>query len=332
MNKKNKISEVALDLYNYMPDLCWMTAANLAKAIRVRKAEIRALLDELEEARLVDIFLFKNGKRSNPRRLIKKVKKRKPKTYPNLLNAIYIGFPIYGFDRNSTIEVYLKSNLPVFPFEPLGKRPVIDVYSWSKLNIETKLDFFFNNPSLNIGLRIPRDICVIDLDTKTEGWTNLSGFQETLTVSTARGFHYYFQSDSVVNVTTAGILPNIDTRCKGSFVVIPPSKHRSGGSYEWFNINKPQSLPIQFRRAWREAHFKTNKSSGGFHFNEGIIHEGSRNQTLWRYGRSLRARGFCFSEIEEALILANREYCLPSLPAMELNKLIKHIWEFGNLN
>lgn len=332
MIKKNEVSETAIKLFNFMPNSCWMTAANLAKGVHVRKARISVLLDELEEARLIDIHFFQNGRRSNPKRVIKKINKTSSKSFPILLNAIIIGFPTQTPDRNSAIEIYLKKNLPVFPFEPFGKRPVIDVYSWKQLNLNEKIKFFLNNSSLNVGLRIPKNICVIDVDTKSNDWTNLSEFQETLSVSTARGFHYYFLSDTIVNVTSAGVLPNIDTRCKGSFVVIPPSQHKDGISYEWYNYKRIQSFPIKFRREWREAYFKRPGGKNGFQFNGRVIPKGTRNDILWRYGRSLRAKGFNYFEIEDALYTTNREKCLPKLSSLKLDKLIQHIWEHENRN
>lgn len=327
MTNKIDVSEAAIELYNLLPDPCWMTAANLAKNIQVRKSRISVLLDELEEARLIDMHFFQNGQRSNPKRVIKKVNKTSLKSSPVLLNAILIGFPEKVFDRNSKIEIYLKKNLPVFPFEQCGKKPVFNVNSWEKLNLSEKIDFFLKNPLLNVGLRVPQKICVIDVDTKFSNWSNLPNFQETLSVSTDRGFHYYFLSDAVVNKSSSGVLPNIDTRCKGSFVVIPPSQHKSGIHYEWLNLKKLQPLPIKFRREWRIAYFKKSAGKNKFRFNGGFILQGTRNNTLWRYGRSLRARGLDYIDIENALNMTNQECCFPKLSSIELNKLIKHIWE-----
>jgi hypothetical protein len=327
MIKKIEVSEAANELYDFMPDTCWMTATILARGVHVRKARISALLDELEEARLIDIHFFQNGKRSNPKRVIKKVNKPSSKSFPILLNAILIGFPEKVSDRNSVIEIYLKKNLPVFPFEPFGKKPVMDTYSWGRLGLSEKINFFLDNSSLNVGLRIPRNICVIDVDTKFNGSLNLPEFQETLSVSTGRGFHYYFSSDAVVNKSSSGVLPSIDTRCKGSFVVIPPSQHKSGVHYEWLNLKRPQSLPIKFRREWRTAYFKKSAGRNKFRFNGEFILQGTRNDILWRYGRSLRARGLDYVEIENALNMANQENCIPKLSSIELNKWIKHIWE-----
>ena len=312
-----------------MPEKCSMTAATLAKGIKVRKAVISSLLNELEEAWLIDVFYLPHGNYSNPKRLVVKIMRRRSRRPILLLNAIYIGFPIQALDRNLMIEVYLKSKLPIVPFEPMGKRPVMDLYSWQRLSLTEKFDFFFDDQTLNVGLRLPSNLCVVDVDVKDHAWSELSAFRQTLTVATARGFHYYFLSDPVVNVTTTGVLPHIDTRCKGSFVVIPPSVHQSGAPYTWANVAKLQELPIAFRREWRRAYFSSFGTKGGVQL-PNIIPEGARNDSLWRLGRSLRARGYGYDEIAAELQAANSERCSPNLSRCELDKLIEHVWRHPN--
>jgi hypothetical protein len=111
--------------------------------------------------------------------------------------------------------------------------------------------------------------------------TGLPEFEQTLTVSTHRGFHYYFAADAIVSITTAGVLPNVDTRCNGSFVILPPSRHKSDNYYEWFRIAKLQKLPFEFRKQWRAAYFQSSCGKQAFRL-PSIIPKGTRNDTLWR--------------------------------------------------
>src|SRR3712207_8935940 len=48
------------------------------------------------------------------------------------------------------------------------------------------------------------------------------------------------------------ILPGIDVKSNGSYVVLPPSIHPSGAKYEWNNLSRPKPLPIRFRQDWRQ--------------------------------------------------------------------------------
>src|SRR5260370_18973257 len=53
------------------------------------------------------------------------------------------------------------------------------------------------------------------------------------------------------------------------------------------------------------------------------VAEGSRNDTLFRLGRSLRARGFGEPEILATLIAVNGERCNPPLPRAEVQEIAR---------
>jgi putative DNA primase/helicase len=60
------------------------------------------------------------------------------------------------------------------------------------------------------------------------------------------------------------------------------------------------------------------------------ILEGSRNDTLWRYGRSLKAQGRKLPRILAALQTANRERCEPPLPDDELEAVAHNVMTEAN--
>jgi hypothetical protein len=232
--------------------------------------------------------------------------------------------------RNETIEVYLKSGLSVIPFEEKEKKPVSWIHNleWTKKSDVWKIDYFFDNPNLNVGLILCSDLCVVDVDEKENPWLAYQNFQNTLTVSTFKGYHFYFRNDAVVT-TSAKILPGIDTRCRGTFIVLPPSIHPSGKAYEWTNIAQPEQLPIEFRREWREREFERYGKSKRFVLSESIP-QGNRNDTLWRHGRSLRALGKGYFEIKDELELVNQTRCEPPISSFELETLIDSVWNRPN--
>ncbi len=61
-----------------------------------------------------------------------------------------------------------------------------------------------------------------------------------------------------------------------------------------------------------------------------LAHEPSRNDTLWRYGRSLKAKGWKLLRILAALETANRERCEPPLPDDELGEIAHNIMTEAN--
>jgi hypothetical protein len=57
-----------------------------------------------------------------------------------------------------------------------------------------------------------------------------------------------------------------------------------------------------------------------------IAHEPGRNETLWRYGRSLKARGWKLPRIFAELERVNAERCVPPLPADELAEIARNVF------
>ncbi len=324
-----KITNDAKKLYDSLPRVSWMTERNLARLIGVRARKIKFLKAELEAARLIDIRLYPNGRRSNPRHEITKLSpyNRSP-ICKHIRDAVCFSY-WHLLDRLSLIECYLRSGWNIIPFESRGKKPVsgVSVSSWRRKSNEEKIDYFYTNPTVNIGL-VNCHFTIVDVDSKHNLWSQHESFKNTLTVSTGRGFQYYFRNDSVVT-TTAKVLPDVDTRCRDSFVVLPPSIHETGKQYEWINIQIPEPLPMEFRRAWQQGYFDSSNGIGRFILPEQIL-KGMRNDTLWRYGRSLKCKGKNFFEIDAELRRINQQCCVPQLDRTELDLLIDNVWNREN--
>jgi hypothetical protein len=320
-----QVSQVAQDLYEAMPKVCWMTEKNLAKLVRIRASRIKYLKKELEEARLIKIKFGHNGKRGNPRHEITKLPKNGSPICKHIKNVFALGDWQF-LDRNLMIECYLKAKWDILPFAPNSKHPIkgLNTHKWRKRTAAEKFEFFFDNNDLNVGLKICSHLTIVDVDVKENDWLENKNFRNTLSVSTPRGFHFYFRKDSIIT-TSAKIIPDIDTRCKNSFILLPPSKLFPDKSYEWRNVAMPEYLPINFRRKWREKEFERRSTSGKFSIGDEIT-EGSRNDSLWRHGRSLKQQGNNLYEIEEIMREKNRSNCIPPLPAKELDILINNVW------
>lgn len=319
------ISTGAQKLYDVLLPECWMTERNLAAAVGCRVASIKSYKEELEAAGLIKILLHSNGKRGNAKHEI--IRFSKAKRSP-ICKHILRGFSLgewQGLSRDELIECYLKSEWEILPFAPRSKRPIkgFSPNWWRLLAAVKKFDYFYDNPNLNVGLSICSHLTVIDIDAKSNFWIQNKFFQNTLTASTANGFHFYFRKDSVITTSTK-ILPDIDTKCEASYVLLPPSIHPTGESYKWLNIATPQILPIEFRRQWRQLKFE-KRSSTDFFSLSAKIPQGERNEKLWRYGRSLKAKGKNIHEIELELKNYNRSNCLPPLSAKEVKNLIKNV-------
>jgi len=98
-------------------------------------------------------------------------------------------------------------------------------------------------PSANVCLATGRKsgLIVVDVDPRHDGEASLAAlsethceFSETPTVRTGGGgLHFFFQCPDQGIPNRVGILPGIDIRGDGGFVVAPPSLHISRQVYQW---------------------------------------------------------------------------------------------------
>lgn len=325
------LSPVARELFERIPR-GGTTVENediFAHWLGVSRRQIRNAKNELEEAGLIDIHYLGNGKRRNPAHKIVNVLHSKRTLIKHIREATSF-FSFTKFDRASLIENYILSKWDVVPFEPRGKRPLANLSyrNWKLKSDGQKIDYFLSNPTLNLGLVVPDYFTVIDCDsieTANNFCAKFENFKNTLTVRTARGFQFYFQADEVLK-TSVKVLPDTDIRCAGSYGVLPPSVHPSGISYKWSNVALPENLPVEFRREWRRNYFQCQGAEEKFSL-PSQIPKGTRNDVLFRFGRSLRAKGKNSFEIADELSEVNKFRCQPPLAGGELEKLIRHIWE-----
>lgn len=70
----------------------------------------------------------------------------------------------------------------------------------------------------------------------------------TVSVRTAKGRHFYFRHPGFPVSNRAGLLPGIDIRGDGGFVVAPGSVHETGVPYEW--LNHPAWNEIELPPGW----------------------------------------------------------------------------------
>ena len=99
-------------------------------------------------------------------------------------------------------------------------------------------------PEASIGWALPENVVVIDVDIKhhegkygdesLKDWESIHGkLPDTVTSLTGGGgLQLFFSTDKPVKCRT-GILPAVDIKTHGGYVILPPSMHPSGRRYEW---------------------------------------------------------------------------------------------------
>lgn len=138
---------------------------------------------------------------------------------------------------------YAAHGWPVFPLVPLRKVPLTPKgFLDATLDTDQIIDWWTTNPRANIG--VPTGLTTIggcgldvyDADTPEaaqllrEKHTHPDAPPMVALTSTPRGIHFWINATGRGNRTA--LLPGVDYRANGGYVVVPPSVGPSGG-YLW---------------------------------------------------------------------------------------------------
>ena len=198
-------------------------------------------------------------------------------------------------------------------------------------------------PDANIGIATGSKsggIIVIDIDIDEDKgvygdeslreWEREHGdLPETWRAITGRGgYHIYYRSDEKIKNTT-NLYPGVDIRGEGGYVIAPPSIHQNGNYYQW--ELDPNDIDIHFAdqqvMSFISGPGKEAKNDKKTKFIlPDKITKGTRNDTLYRYGCSLQAKGYSDDEILNKLEEANM-LCDVPLKDEELTTIYNSVLE-----
>lgn len=216
-----------------------------------------------------------------------------------------------------------------------GKHPRITggVHAAST-DLEIIKSWWHNWPKANIGIAtgIVSNLVVIDLDERHGGveafrnWEKQHPVQTGLIAKTGGGFHLFFAAHGHQVRSRVGVLPGVDVRAEGGFVVAPGSSHHSGLPYAWVshedNDPSPVSLPllklIETKRAVNDS-LIFNKS----------IPQGQRNDLLARIAGVMRREACGVDLISKTLHLMNQTLCSPALEQNEVQAIAHSISHYS---
>lgn len=327
---------------------CWATEETLATQTGFTRVTISNHKRILRDLGLIEIDELPNGKRINPRHVIKLPAQTKsnPKLCPinKALNAglwALDAWDLRGMGKLAVLDCYFESGLnPVACHWPknfggcscrkgasctsVGKHPV---RSWlgKEYNYSSVKNYLKSHPDSNIGF-IVSDFTVLDVDPRNGGAysleeieTGFGGLPETLKCRTGGGgWHFYYQGLSQVS----SLGPGLDVKSSGTFVIAPPSRHASGDEYAWDLVCQPSSLPNFFADVERlDNEFFEFTDNPRWELSQNEIPQGYRNCALWRIGRSMHARGKTEKEILAGLSGINAAKCKPALGDREIATL-----------
>lgn len=238
-------------------------------------------------------------------------------------------------DLPSIAELYADVGLYVFPLhriavtrdgeqrcgcgiptcKDMGKHPAIKWRDGSTNKLSEVRRLWARRPYSGIGLDCGKSgLYVVDIDPKNGGESSLAElntthgeeWHNTRTVHTGGGgMHFYFRNlpgDKAMHNTI--LAPGIDTRGYGGYVVLPPTRHKSGRNYEW-SIQRPWEYQLADIPQWIIQRTATKPVWTP----SGKIPDGYRNATLASLAGKLRFIGLHPDAIYAALQVQAQFQC-----------------------
>ena len=139
---------------------------------------------------------------------------------------------------------YARAGWPVFPCRPRDKPPLTrHGVKDATADGATITAWWTCWPNANIGLATGVAFDVLDIDGPD---VELPGpLPDSPTVGTGKGLHIYLPVTGLGN--RAGMVPGVDYRGVGGYILAPPSVHPSGAVYQW--LASPR-LPLAEPPTW----------------------------------------------------------------------------------
>ncbi|MEK7750865.1 MAG: bifunctional DNA primase/polymerase [Acidobacteriota bacterium] len=236
---------------------------------------------------------------------------------------------------------YAEHGIPVFPCKPRGKEPLTSHGFKDATTDQARIaEWWGRCPNANIGVPTgsASELLVWDVDPRNGGETSLKSLAEEhgQFPSTAQqttgggGRHFVFRHPGGIR---CGVLAaGIDLKADGGYIVVAPSIHPNGKTYQWDAPQGPKALlnpadvpawlverigvALNGRRA--EAAVEGDKWAPG-----------ERNSRLTSLGGTMRRRGMSREAIEAALLAENRRRCDPPLSEAEVRRIAESVASYN---
>jgi putative DNA primase/helicase len=190
-------------------------------------------------------------------------------------------------------------------------------------------------PTANVGIRTGEmsGLVVLDIDVKKHnGRDTLAALERehgtlpaTLTARTGGGGeHRAFRHPGGKVKSTAGdIGPGLDIRADGGYIIVEPSRHVSGKTYEWVDLDAPIAVAPQWLLALNDA--GRSKAPDDEADAEKGWDQGERNTRMTSVAGRLRRIGLNEHDIFDELRKVNKRRCHPPLDDDELRRIAVNV-------
>lgn len=230
---------------------------------------------------------------------------------------------------------YMAKGWSVFPVQgkvPCTTKGLLD----ADRNPRSAAIWFERHPTRGIGLATGRTsgVWVLDVDGEEAARTlrsladSMGGLPETVLARTGRedgGYHLYWKmpEGSDIRNSAGKIGPGLDVRGSGGYVVLPPSPHPDGRTYNWVKGRGPDDIEIIEAPEWLVRLVVEPTNGNGKHADPlpDRIGQGQRDVTLTSLAGSLRRRGASYESILAAIEAENQIRCDPPMGVPELRRI-----------
>ncbi len=169
-------------------------------------------------------------------------------------------------------------------------------------------------------------LVVLDVDGK-EGEASVKGRHMPITVTarTPNGTHCYYHVNGDCPGPAVGLLPGVDLRGEGSYVVAPPSQRPAGEQYTWFDGLSPDDVQLAPMPGWLHLLCEIKDAPQWVKDVAGGVEEGRRDDTATRLAGYLLGPGGKDAPQALKLLLAWNRSNRPPLPDRDVRKCLKSI-------
>ena len=249
---------------------------------------------------------------------------------------------------------YCEHGFGIFPLHARSKKPATKngLNDWFD-DPESARAYWSRFPDSNIGIVCgtpSHGLLVLDFDVDEESgedgtytlgeWEHSHGeLLPTAVAITGRGgMHYLYRTDRTNIRPSVNKELGVDVRAEGSYIVAPPSIHPTGSAYAWAEGSAPWESEVAQADGNVYDLLDHVQRNGGqsedrplpaaFNLPE-KIKKGERDDTLYKYGCSLRTRGYRDDAILAMLMMANSERCDVPLPDRDVKRIAKSVCKKG---
>ena len=235
-----------------------------------------------------------------------------------------------------TVKLFAALGIPVFPISPGSKIPYKNTSGVKEAttSVQTIEQWFNDYPDANWAMAAGKGsgILVLDIDPRNGGLDSIQAEikkygapPKTPTVKTGGGgYHFYYRYPNFSNIKNGEILPGVDIKTDGGYVLIPGSV--TDDVYTWakglsnteINLAELPGWIVELASARRNMFLDT----------EELIVVGNRNNYLTSLAGSMRRRGMGENSIRVAIREENIARCSPPLGPDEVDRLVDSIMNY----